>query len=42
LGVKGHATGTVGIEILGSGDVTLTGGVKCTIEKHGSGNVHCS
>jgi len=27
---------------MGSGDVTVTGGAKCSFEKHGSGDIHCS
>ena len=40
--VRAHATRTASVTVLGSGDVTLTGGAKCTVEKHGSGNVNCS
>jgi hypothetical protein len=28
--------------MMGSGDVDLTGGAKCEISKHGSGDVRCS
>jgi len=28
--------------VMGSGDVTLTGGAKCTTSKMGSGDVSCS
>jgi len=28
--------------IMGSGDVALTGGAKCNVTKHGSGDVRCS
>jgi len=27
---------------MGSGDVELTGGAKCNVSKHGSGDVRCS
>jgi len=27
---------------MGSGDVTVTGGAKCSVSKAGSGDVHCS
>lgn len=40
--IRGHASGTADISIVGSGDVFLTGGAKCTVDKHGSGNVACS
>lgn len=40
--IRGHASRTADVTVLGSGDVVLTGGAKCTVEKHGSGNVNCS
>ena len=40
--VIAHASGSANIEIVGSGDVDLKGGAKCTVSKHGSGNVSCS
>lgn len=40
--IRGHASRTADVTIMGSGDVVLTGGAKCTVEKHGSGNVACS
>lgn len=40
--IRGHASRTADVTVLGSGDVVLTGGAKCTVEKHGSGNVACS
>jgi hypothetical protein len=36
-----NAAETAKIEILGSGDVTLTGSARCAITKMGSGTVHC-
>jgi len=30
------------VSIMGSGDVEMTGGAKCDVSKHGSGNVRCS
>ena len=40
--VRANASDTAKIEIMGSGDVTITGGAKCTVDKAGSGNVICS
>lgn len=40
--VNGQATGTAEVRIMGSGDVGLTGGAKCSISKAGSGEVRCS
>ena len=40
--INGRATGTADVTIMGSGDVGVTGGAKCTITKHGSGDVNCS
>jgi hypothetical protein len=40
--IKSHATGTADVKVMGSGDVTVTGGAKCSFEKHGSGDIHCS
>ena len=40
--IRGHASRTAAVTIMGSGDIVLTGGAKCTVEKHGSGNVTCS
>ena len=39
---RANATGTADVDIVGSGDVDLTGGAKCTISKAGSGDVRCS
>jgi hypothetical protein len=41
-GVKAHATRTADVTIMGSGDVTVTGGAKCSEHKMGSGSVNCS
>ena len=41
-GIKAHATGNANISIMGSGDVYVTGGAKCSVSKAGSGNAHCS
>jgi hypothetical protein len=40
--VKAHAIGTADVTIMGSGDVEVTGGAKCTVSKAGSGSVRCS
>ena len=40
--VRAHATRLASVDIAGSGDVDLKGGAKCTVSKHGSGNVRCS
>ena len=40
--VAANATGTADVKILGSGGVDMTGGAKCTVSKHGSGDVTCS
>ena len=32
---------TASVEIMGSGDVTISGGAKCSVDKAGSGNVTC-
>ena len=37
-----QASGTARGEILGSGEVRISGGAKCTVEKHGSGSIVCS
>jgi Putative auto-transporter adhesin, head GIN domain len=46
LGGSGHVRSTVknsaDIKSVGSGSVTLTGGAKCTVSKHGTGEVRCS
>lgn len=41
-GIKAHASGTANVDIMGSGDVNVTGGAKCTTSKAGSGSVTCS
>jgi hypothetical protein len=40
--VHAHSSGTADVSIMGSGDVDVTGGAKCTISKAGSGDVRCS
>jgi hypothetical protein len=40
--VKANATGTADVRIMGSGDVDVSGGAKCSISKSGSGDVRCS
>lgn len=40
--IAARATGTVTGEIMGSGDVRVTGGAKCTVKKMGSGSIDCS
>jgi len=41
-GIKGHVSGIAKVEVMGSGDVELTGGAKCSVSKSGSGNIRCS
>lgn len=41
-GIKANATGTASINIMGSGNVDVTGGAKCNVSKAGSGEAHCS
>ena len=41
-GVKAHASGTADVSIMGSCDVDVTGGAKCSVSKSGSGDVRCS
>lgn len=40
--VQAQATRIADVDIMGSGDVTVTGGAKCNVSKAGSDNVHCS
>lgn len=40
--VNANASGSASGEILGSGEARISGGAKCTIEKHGSGSIFCS
>lgn len=40
--VRAHATGTADVSIRGSGDVDVSGGAKCSVDKAGSGDVHCA
>jgi hypothetical protein len=37
-----HASETANVSIAGSGDVWVTGSARCTINKRGSGTVHCN
>lgn len=39
--VRLHATESVDANVSGSGDITVTGGARCSIDKHGSGEVRC-
>lgn len=39
--VRLHATETVDANLSGSGNITVTGGARCSVDKHGSGEVHC-
>jgi hypothetical protein len=41
-GVRAHASLTANVDIMGSGDVDISGGAKCSVSKAGSGNVRCS
>jgi hypothetical protein len=41
-GIKAHASKSADVDIMGSGDVDVIGGAKCSISKAGSGNVNCS
>jgi hypothetical protein len=36
------ATQTANLSIMGSGDINLTGGARCTVSSAGSGKAHCS
>lgn len=40
--VRANATRAADVSIMGSGDVDVTGGAKCTVHKAGSGSAHCS
>ena len=40
--IAAHATGTADVDIMGAGDVEVTGGAKCKVSKAGSGDVRCS
>lgn len=40
--IAANASDTADVSIMGSGDVDIKGGAKCTVSKHGSGNVRCS
>ena len=39
--VAANASESADVSIMGSGDVNVTGGAKCSVSKAGSGNVHC-
>jgi hypothetical protein len=39
--IKAHATRAADVDIMGSGDVDVTGGAKCKVSKAGSGHVRC-
>jgi hypothetical protein len=41
-GIKAHASGTADVSIMGSGDIEVAGGAKCTVNKAGSGSARCS
>ena len=41
-GIKAHASRAADVDIMGSGDVNVTGGAKCSVSKAGSGSVTCS
>ena len=40
--LRATVTHMAAIQSMGSGDIALTGGAKCSVSKTGSGNVHCS
>ena len=40
--IKANATRAADVNIMGSGDVDVTGGAKCSVSKAGAGDVHCS
>lgn len=40
--IRAKATGTVSGAVMGSGNVTITGGAKCDVKKMGSGSINCS
>jgi hypothetical protein len=37
-----HATGSVDGAIMGSGDIVVRGTTQCSVQKIGSGNIHCA
>jgi hypothetical protein len=37
-----QATTAADLKFMGYGDVSITGGAKCNVTKHGSGDVNCS
>ena len=41
-GVRANASQSADVDIMGSGDVDIAGGAKCTVSKSGSGSVRCS
>ena len=41
-GIKAHASRAADVDIMGSGNVNVTGGAKCSVSKAGSGSVNCS
>jgi len=40
--IRARSSGTADISILGSGDVDVSGGAKCNVNKTGSGSANCS
>lgn len=40
--INAEATRAADVKIMGSGDVVMTGGAKCSVSKAGSGDVRCS
>ena len=40
--IDAFATQTATLSIMGSGDIRLTGGARCTVSSAGSGKTHCS
>ncbi len=40
--IRAFATQTANLSIMGSGEIFLTGGARCTVSSAGSGKAHCS
>jgi DUF4097 and DUF4098 domain-containing protein YvlB len=40
--ISARATDTAAVRIMGSGDVEITGGAKCTVDNKGAGSFRCS
>ena len=40
--INAHATGSAELDIMGSGDIVVSGGAKCNVTRSGSGSAKCS